>query len=426
MRQIMIQTGEQAGRIVELAAGKGAMNVARIPLKGGDDPGELIVAQVPNSGIGALIDELQELTNATVTLIPQGTIPLRPPATEAPEQVKDVTPRSPIEIFLSGLQSIGSWKGFLLYAVAGGTVAWIGLYTNTIYLLVAAMLIAPFAGPAMNAAMGTAKGDWPLLRQGLVRYFSSLALAILVSAALSLLMRQEIATSTMVEVSQVSIVAILLALTAGAAGASNLIQSERNSLVSGAAVGMLVAASLAPPASMIGMSLVIGRWGMAMDGMFLVMLHLAGINLAGALTFRLYGLSPKGIRYPRGYAWVSGAAFSATVLLAAGLLALQLWSSPALERSTIATRAEQAIQEVVDGSGAATLIEATARFTRPSVRDRNMLLCVVYVHRSASTEASSDIRLGLTEAIRSRLLEEEWEVAPVIDVRVLSRPGQLP
>lgn len=48
--------------------------------------------------------------------------------------------RSPIEVFLFGLQSVGLWKRFLAYTAVAGIVAW-GLCTNTGYLLLAAMLI---------------------------------------------------------------------------------------------------------------------------------------------------------------------------------------------------------------------------------------------------------------------------------------------
>jgi uncharacterized hydrophobic protein (TIGR00341 family) len=420
MRQLMIMDESGGDQAVEILETCGGVNIARIPLRDDGGKRELIIVQVPNSSVGPIIDRLQEIGDTTVTITPQGTMPLKPPASEAPDQVKDVSDRSPVEIFLSGLQSIGSWKGFLLYAAAGGMVAWIGLYSNTIYLLVAAMLIAPFAGPAMNAAIGTARGDWQLLRQGLIRYFASLGLAIVVSAAMSLAMRQEIATSTMVSVSQISVVAVLLALTAGAAGASNLVQSERNSLVSGAAVGMLVAASLAPPASVIGMSMVIGRWGMAMDGLFLLLLQLTGINLAGALTFRLYGMSPSGVRYPRGTPWVSTAALTLSFFSLIVLLTVQHWDKPSLQRSTISTRAEQVIQEVVEGSGAATLIEASARFPRPSAGAGKTLLCVVYVRPSLSNPHPHE-RLSerLRASIRESLSRQEWGIEPVVEVRVL-------
>ena len=51
------------------------------------------------------------------------------------------------------------------------------------------------------------------------------------AGVLSLILRQAIATTLIVERSQISIVAVLLPLAAGAAGAINLVQSERSSLV---------------------------------------------------------------------------------------------------------------------------------------------------------------------------------------------------
>ncbi|MDV2994536.1 MAG: hypothetical protein N4J56_004190 [Chroococcidiopsis sp. SAG 2025] len=94
--------------------------------------------------------------------------------------------------------------------------------------------------------------------------------------------------------------AVLLSLAAGAAGALNLVQSQRSSLVSGASVGMLVAASLAPPAGLVGMAVAIGRWDMATSGLFVLLLQLVGINLTAAILFRVFGLSVQGSRYRRG------------------------------------------------------------------------------------------------------------------------------
>jgi hypothetical protein len=163
---------------------------------------------------------------------------------------------------------------------------WVGLLTDTVFLLVAAMLIAPFAGPAVNAAIATARGDAGLLGRALARYLAA------------------VATAT------VSGVAVLLPLAAGAAGALQLVQSERSSLVSGAAVGLLVAAALAPPAGVVGMAATLGAWEMVGNAAFLLALQLAGINLAGALVFRLSGVTSRGSRYPRGRPWVVSVALA--------------------------------------------------------------------------------------------------------------------
>jgi hypothetical protein len=132
------------------------------------------MVHISNREVEGFLEQLQDLPKVHITLIPTGVMALQPPASEAAQQVVNVEERSPIEIFLSGLQSVGSWRGFLGYAAMAGVVVWIGLYTNTAYLLVAAMLIAPFAGPAMNTAIATARGDYQLLGRSLLRYFTAL------------------------------------------------------------------------------------------------------------------------------------------------------------------------------------------------------------------------------------------------------------
>lgn len=285
------------------------------------------------------------------------------------------------------------------------------------------MLIAPFAGPAMNTAIATARGDGQLLRQALVRYFVSLAVTIGVAALLSLVSGQTVATDLMVQTAQVSATAVLLPLVAGAAGALNLIQSQRNSLVSGASVGFLVAASLAPPAGLIGMAGAIGRWDMALSGLYLLPLQLAGINLAGAIVFRASGLTPQGVRYERGKQSMFVAILGVTMLALAGLLVLQFSSSPELQRPTRAQRAAAEIQDVTNKSGLAELVEANVRFTRANIEDQNTLLSVVYVQRRSDvTLPDEEIRNQITRAIQQRLRERGFNVTPLIDVNVLGPP----
>ena len=245
MRQLTVRVPRGSGeKVLAAARDHGGANLAGMEATAEGKPFDLVLAHVPNAQVGPLLDALEGEPDLHVTLLPQGVITLRPPASEAPDQATDVDPRSPVEVFLGGLQSVGSWTAFLGYAVAAGIVVWVGLFTNTVYLLTAAMLIAPFAGPAMNAALATARGDATLLGRALGRYFAALAVTISVAGALSLVLGQHVATNMMVSTSTLSSVAVLLPIVAGAAGALNLCQSERSSLVSGAATGMLVAALL--------------------------------------------------------------------------------------------------------------------------------------------------------------------------------------
>lgn len=276
----------------------------------------------------------------------------------------------------------------------------------------------------MNVAIATARGDSQLLWRNILRYFAALAATIVTVAMLSLIMRQDIATSLMLERSQISSVAVLLPLAAGAAGALNLVQSERSSLVSGAATGMLVAASLAPPAGIVGMASTIGRWDLVVSGLFLLLLQLVGINFTAALLFRLFGLSAQGVRYKRGKRWLFPVALAFTVAVLATLLTWQFTSSPDLQGSTLAQRANAQIEQVVSQNPLVNLVEANVRFTRAEIKGQNTLLCVVYVQpRPGAIASSEEIRSSLTQAIQTRLLQQNFNITPLIDVSVLELPS---
>lgn len=428
MRQLMIQVPRGSGKDVwAIAQDYQATNLSQIEADSGDRALDLIILHLSNHKVEAFLERLELLPEVQINLLPMGVMALHPPVEQAAEQVTNVQFRSPIEIFLSGLQSVGSWKGFLGYAAVAGVVVWIGLYTNTIYLLTAAMLIAPFAGPAMNVAIATARGDRKLLGRSLLRYFMALSVTIIIAAILSFMLKQDIATPQMVERSQVSTVAVLLPLAAGAAGALNLVQSERSSLVSGAATGMLVAASLAPPAGVLGMSVAIGRWDMVTGGAFLLLLQLCGINISAALVLRWVGLSTRGTRYSRGKKAVSFLSLSFTILALMGLLTWQFLNPPNLERSSLAQRMNAEVQQIVEQESAVDLVESNVRFTQATIPGQNTLLTVLYVQRSSTaTESNMAIRDRLTQTVQARLTKQQENITPLVSVNVLEAPNQSP
>ncbi|MEZ4732748.1 MAG: DUF389 domain-containing protein [Caldilineaceae bacterium] len=425
MRQLFIKVPTGKGeQVLALAREYEAINPVQMAAHDQEGDWDLVIAQVSNARVGPFLGDLESLPEMHVTLAPSSVLPMAPPATEVVQQIRDVSPRSPLEIWLNALQSIGSWKSYLGYTVAASLVVWIGMFTDTIFLLVAAMLIAPFAGPAMNVAVATASGDWSLLWRSVVRYFAALAVMVAVSALVSLLFQQQTATSTMVDISEVASVALLLPLVTGAAGALNLVQAESSSLVSGTAVGLLVAASLAPPAALIGMASAVGQWQMSVSGLYVLLLQLVGINIGGALVFRFYGLTSSGARYKHGRPRIFYASLAVTLILLAGLLFWQFRTTPTLQRSTIAQRAVGEVEAVLEASEFAYLVEANLRFTRPSIQDQNTLLGVVYVQRQPDvTLTDEQIRQQLTAAIEQQLLAHQENVTPLITVTVLDAPA---
>lgn len=425
MRRLEVLAPSGKGReILDIARKYGGVNLSQVRSDTPDGPRDLSIIYLPNDRLEGFMGEADKIPDLRLTLQPSGVIPLYPPQRNIAPKAVEVTRLSPIEVYLSGLQSVGSWTSFLGYAAAAGIIVWVGLFTDTVYLLIAAMLIAPFAGPAMNAAIATARGDGRLLWQSLIRYCVSILLSIAIAVAMSIVFDQQMATNLMVSVSELSSTYLLLPVVAGAAGALNLTQSRHSSLVSGAAVGLLVAVSLAPPAGLVGMAAIIGRWDLVDNGIFALLLTMLGINLGGTIVLRLFGVTYRGARYTRGNRWIFLLMAGLTVLSIVGLLAWQFHNPPHLQKSTQEQRASALISDVVEQSGLAYFLQANVRFAPSGTPENNLLLADVYVKKADGVTLPSDeIKQRLARSINERLISEKFNVIPLADVTVVEGPG---
>jgi len=421
MRQLLIRVArDSSDRVIAAAREHDAVDVMQWQATMGDDPVAMIAVHLENRSLGALLDDIEGLPELSVSFFPSEVLLIQPPKSSMVSEVKQLEERSPLEFFLHSIQSIGSWPSFLAYVVAGAIVVWIAFFTDTIYLLVAAMLVSPFAGPAMHVAVATAAGDVTILKKSLIRYFAAVLVTMVVTGGLTLALQQEIVTSLMASVSQVSAVAVLLPLTAGAAGALNLVQSNRSSLVSGAAVGMLIAASLAPPAGLLGIAVVMQIWEPALKAAFILGLQLLGINLGGALVFRIYGLDSSFVRYDRGKKRLFYASTAVTLLLLGGLLFWQFSGSLRLQRGSESAEAERVVEQTINESQLAQAVDVAAEFPRLRQQQSNMLLVTAYVRPQEGVTLSDEaLSSQLRREITRRLTEHNPRVVPLVALTVV-------
>lgn len=421
MRRLTVKVKEGEGEeIKKIAADHDGKNLVLQSLK----DGELVTIHLSNQKVSSFIEGISAYEEAEINLIPRGVITLYPPQQQAPDQVTDVTYRSPIEIFLGGLQSVGSKTGLLTYSVAGAILVWVGFYTNTSYLLVAAMLVSPFAGPAMNAALGAAAGKMDLVKQSLLRYFMAIGAAILTTFLISFLMQQQYATPMMVSVSHISVVTFLLPLVAGVAGGINLVQSERDSLVSGAAVGMLVAASLAPPTGLIGMSLNFGNWQLIRSGVFLLIFQLAVIQLTAALVFRVLGkVTVKGVRFASGREYVFRLSMVVSGLVVAGMLYWQFARQPALQKASLNTQITEVMRTELSKLKGIETIEVSARFTRGTLPNLNPVICELYLYNRNDSLTDEQVKQLVQDILYKRIKAKNWGADPMFDITILDYQG---
>ena len=135
MRQLLISVPRGSGhQVLELAGRCQGVNMVRLEAHGPDGPLDLVVIHVPNDQVEGLMEGLSGLDQAHTTLVPRPMLAMHPPESEVDQQVREVRTLSPIEVYLSGLSSIGSWRGFLGYAAAAAVVVWIGLFIIIYFL----------------------------------------------------------------------------------------------------------------------------------------------------------------------------------------------------------------------------------------------------------------------------------------------------
>ncbi|GAB3820480.1 hypothetical protein GCM10028895_20710 [Pontibacter rugosus] len=96
MRRLTIRVKDGEGEeIRKIAEQYQAKNLMVQPLH----DGELVTIHLNNQKVSKFIDSISSYPDAEINLIPRGIITLYPPQESAPDQVTDVSNRSPIEIF---------------------------------------------------------------------------------------------------------------------------------------------------------------------------------------------------------------------------------------------------------------------------------------------------------------------------------------
>lgn len=416
MRQLTLKIPkghkDQVLKTVEQFNGK---NTIYLP----SEENDVFITFLPNEKVNNFLKTLDDFEKPEINLIPRGVITLYPPASDSPQQVADVQPKSSLEIYLGGIQSVGSIKGLIGYSFAAGVIVWIGLYTTTIYLLVAAMLVAPFAGPAMNAALATAAGKKGLLLSSLKRYGLAIGTGIIVSFLLTVIFPLNTLTPLMVEISHVSKVALLLPLISGFAGAINIVQSERDSLVSGAAVGILVAASLAPPVGLIGAGIYLMDAEVVLSSVFRVILQLLGIHIAATLVFYFFGkVTPSGVRFLKGNKKMTWLTSGIVVLAIGAMMFWQFSQPPFLRKASMNTEFTEELDASLNKLNYIEVINKDVSFTNTKIDGNPTISYNVTVLPKDTGMSEKALKKAIIEHLKKDIHYEERNVHEVYQINI--------
>lgn len=170
------------------------------------------------------------------------------------------------------------------------TIAALGLISDSTAVVIGAMLVAPLMAPVLGIAAAIVMA-WPMrvLRQSVIVAIGSvlsIGLAALISLAIpgdpSPLPAELIARTSP------NLLDLGIALAAGAAGAYGQVRRQ----ASDALPGVAVAVALVPPLAVVGITLQMGEWQMALGALFLYLVNVAGILTSASLTFIASGFVP--------------------------------------------------------------------------------------------------------------------------------------
>lgn len=178
-----------------------------------------------------------------------------------------------------------SWIYFLML-LSAGLIALLGLLTNSVAVVIGAMLISPLMGPIISSGLALTIGDLPLARRAFRTIAVSVALIILVTALATLISPLKEPTAEIMARVRPNIYDLLVAVLSGVVGAVALC-TKRNYLIT--ATGVAVATAVVPPLSVVGYGLGTGQIMLALGGFLLFFTNFVAIILTSDLVFFVLG-----------------------------------------------------------------------------------------------------------------------------------------
>lgn len=198
----------------------------------------------------------------------------------------DLESQKDIEISIrSGVSFRGAQLLVLIFAIF---VASLGLNTNSIPVVIGAMLISPLMGPIIGMGLGIGIHDFALLRRG----FKNIALAVIGSLIAStvyfLISPQYEGNAQLLARTSPSIYDAFIALFGGAAGILSIAAKNKGQVMPGVAI----ATSLMPPLCTAGYGLATMQWHFFMGALYLFFTNMVFILFATWIGVKLMRLKP--------------------------------------------------------------------------------------------------------------------------------------
>ncbi|MBX3616707.1 TIGR00341 family protein [Nitrosomonas sp.] len=255
----------------------------------GDDGMQLIRLLVTDDKIQSVLDSLQSALRTQpstwIIVLPiEISLPM-PSKSDSKEEDSAIETREAIykEVEKNAALNIN----FVVLIVLATIVVAIGLIENNVAVVIGGMVIAPLLGSNLAFGLGTALGDFSLMRKSILTFLVGITLAIALSVVIGAFWPLNTASPELVLRTKVGLDSFPLALASGAAAALSL-----TAKLSSVLVGVMVAVALLPPAVTLGLMLGLGDINHAFNAGLLLTINVVCINLATKIVLLIKGVHP--------------------------------------------------------------------------------------------------------------------------------------
>ncbi|ERP38743.1 TIGR00341 family protein [Chitinivibrio alkaliphilus] len=177
---------------------------------------------------------------------------------------------------------------YIVLIVLSTLLATLGLFTNSVPVVIGAMILAPLMGPIISLSMGVLRQDKKLTLSSVTTIGSSVCMSLGAATLLTYFMPLSTPGTEILSRTHPTLLDLGIAAISGCAGAYAHAREDLAKTLAGVAI----AVALIPPLAVTGIGIGWGRFDIFGGAALLFTTNLAGITLAAALTFLVLGFSP--------------------------------------------------------------------------------------------------------------------------------------
>jgi uncharacterized hydrophobic protein (TIGR00341 family) len=289
----MVLTVQDGEEVLELLKEHKVLEHRQIRLSDGEVLVRILLEAEQSEGVLDLLEKRYTGNEGyrVVILAVEATLPrAEPEAAVAPEQLPEEKSPERIsreELYEDIKDATQCSRVYLAMVVLSTIVAAVGLYYNSVAIIIGAMVIAPLLGPNMALSLGTTLGDLSLLHRAIMTGLAGIATTMALSVIIGVLLQVNPASPELASRNGVGLGDIAVALASGCAGALAFTTGVSTTLI-----GVMVAVALLPP--LVAFGLLLGGWhpALSMGALSLFLVNLISINLSGVVTFLVQGIHP--------------------------------------------------------------------------------------------------------------------------------------